>query len=76
MGGLAPTVYRGDQHGEVRTVRSTGSRRFLTAPALPHAVAFAFGREHRRVMGQAIEQSGRELLIARKHGDPFGKREI
>ena len=27
-------------------------------------------------MRQAIEQRGREFLVAGKHGDPFGKREI
>lgn len=42
----------------------------------PHPIAFAFGGEDRRVMGQAIEQRGRQLLIARKHSDPFSKREI
>src|SRR6266699_5134414 len=29
-----------------------------------------------RVMRQAIEQRRRELLVARKHGDPFGECEI
>ena len=43
---------------------------------LAHAVAFPLRRNHGRVMRQAIEQRRRELLIPRKHGDPFGKCEI
>lgn len=35
-----------------------------------------FGREHGRVMRQAIEQGGRQLLVAGKDGDPFGEGEI
>ena len=53
-----------------------GSRGLLAATALPHAIALAFRREHRRVMRQAIKQRGRQLLVAGKDGDPFGKREI
>jgi hypothetical protein len=59
------------------TAGATGSRRLLAGgAALPHAIALAFGSEHDRVMGEAIEQGGRELLVARKDGDPFGEGEI
>ena len=58
------------------TVVSTGSRRLLAAAALAHAIALAFGGDHGRVMRQAIEQRGRQLLVAGKDGDPFGEREI
>ncbi len=43
---------------------------------LAHAIAFPLGRDYARVMRQAIEQRRRELLVAGKHGDPFGKCEI
>jgi hypothetical protein len=61
--------------GEVTTAGSTdhdGSSR----AALPHAIALAFGGEYGRVMRQAIEQRGRELLVAGKDGDPFGEGEV
>ena len=53
-----------------------GSVGRLAGAALPHAIALAFGREHGRVMRQAIEQRGRELFVAGKDGDPFGEGEI
>jgi hypothetical protein len=58
-----PTVRR-DHDGSSRV------RRF------PHAVAFAVGREYGCVMGQAIEQRRRELLVTGEDGDPFGEGEI
>jgi len=27
-------------------------------------------------MREAVEERGRQLLVARKHGDPFGKRQV
>ena len=58
------------------TVGSTESRGLLASAALAHAIAFAFGGEHGRVMRQAIQQGGRQLLVAGKDGDPFGEGEI
>ena len=48
----------------------------LAGAALAHAVALAFRGEHGRVMREAIEQRGRQLLVAGKDGDPFGEGEI
>ena len=56
--------------------RLNGSRGLLAAAPLPHAIAFAFRREHGGVMRQPIEERRRQLLVAGKHGHPFGKREI
>ena len=61
---------------EVATVASTGSRRLLAGAALAHAIALAFGGEYGGVMRQAIEQRGRQLLVAGEDGDPFGEGEI
>ena len=57
---------------------STGrlrAMRLLRAP-LAHAIALAFGGDHGRVMREAIEQRGRELLVAGEDGDPLGKGEV
>ena len=50
--------------------------RSLRRSPFSHAIALALGGDHRRVMGQPIQQGRRELLVAGKDRDPFGKREI
>ena len=58
-----------------RPSMAIGASRGRGAP-LAHAIAFPLRRDDGRVMCQAIEQRRRELLVACKHGDPFGECEI
>src|SRR5262245_59488566 len=57
-----------------RFSRRSASR--STIAPFPHPIAFALRRDHRRVMGQTVEQRGREFFIAGEDGHPFGKREV
>lgn len=68
--GIADSGRRLDRRswGILRGRVSGGSAsRAPTAP-FPHTIALALRGDHRRVMGQPIEQGGRELLVAGKHG--------
>jgi hypothetical protein len=51
----------------------SASRRFLS---LAHPVALSFRGDDRRVVREPIEERGRELLVARENGHPFGEGQI
>ena len=78
---LSPGLFSQQPGGAIG--RSSARARRLAADArLPlaappsHAIAFALGRDHRGMVGEAIEERRRELLVAGEDLDPFGEGEI
>ena len=51
------------------------SSRPISSP-FSHAIALPLRRDHGRMMGEAIEQRGREFFVAGEDGHPFCKRKV